>query len=219
VEDGLGSSSALGLAVVVAIAKLRGIDLSLWQLASLVHRQQVARQGYGSGCDVATQLLGGFVQFSRAGEVWPGQVRKLAVGAQPWLRVFVGGAGAPTTETLQKTMPWLSTRWSLLKALSDHFIKALTDSLVAGLTPACIEAASKLSFFWQGSPCFAHEVWQVITSLQGFNQGWTIKPTGAGGADALLYIGEPEAFHAVSASLRPGGWEPLMVDWCERGLE
>lgn len=265
VSDGIGSSSALRLAVSMAMAeashawptsnsqsaayqpnaatadpalgnKTAGLDGLVqqrdWQPARMALALQRAAQGSASGYDVATQFVGGLVQFTGADSLadWPGSVATLpspSVHALSQLvQVFVGGKGAATGPLLQSTQAWLLANgvWAEFCQRSDALVKAFDQALAEGkvqsesayaLYRACAAHRQLLS----AAPAFPHEIAAALAKIPGIDQEFSWKTTGAGGDDAILLIGAPSHRGQAEAVLRRLGRRPLGVDFTDRGAE
>ena len=120
VRFGMGSSSALRLATLLAIANasrktnLTNLsDPTLWQIASTALSLQQNRQhGVASGYDIVTQMLGGLVLSTPAGAKtnqleFKNQKRMPIGGLEEWVHIYVGGEGSPTADLVSQTMNWL----------------------------------------------------------------------------------------------------------------
>jgi mevalonate kinase len=231
VKHGLGSSSALRLGVCGAFfalqqAEKHGFAQSIpreslnaaWQLQS-------EAQGLASGYDVVTQYVGGLVEFNfdYSDNKWvPHWFKHHRDGLDSFVHVYVGGCGAPTTQTVQTTASWLDFGSRLDKFLdvSETLIDAFnlciqqpnTTSLKA-LIAAC--AASRAQF--AGSPHFPGNIAANLGLLPGIDKKWTWKTTGAGGEDAILLIGEQHETVAAAARLTELGWHRLNVKFSDMG--
>lgn len=148
INFGIGSSSALRLGIMLAMARGAGkapFDIygatskdqgSLsWDLARAAFALQKNHQKLGSGYDIATQLMGGIVLMEPAAtdeiQRWPGKVTRMTDGASSRLsevvHVFVGGEGAATGPTARDTLAWLDSSGTFpqLMAASESLIDEL----------------------------------------------------------------------------------------------
>jgi mevalonate kinase len=218
VRHGLGSSSALRLAVAKAFATAVNAQPSdAWQLAKLAFESQRKHQTQASGYDVATQWLGGTVLFRRTSdEPWPGTVQQLpsiCACLNQWVHPFAGGKGAPTATTLISTRSWLDqqNRWDELMAASE----ALIDEILAlrettgKLSKSLIAAVQRQRHVFEDAPGFPRNLFAELARISGFDDEWTAKTTGAGGEDAILIFADRERLEFVELTLRELGWNRL----------
>lgn len=216
VRAGLGSSSALRIGTLMALAAASGQDLHPWAIGRDAFDLQRRAQGRASGYDFATQLAGGVISFQRDGgtATWPGRAERLgrpAEGAVPQvLRVVAGGRGAPTAKTMGGTFEYLESRGLLAdllprsEALVDAFVQALGEGAP---TKALIAAVPPMRALFEESPAYPAATAQALKNLPGCDRSWTFKTTGAGGEDALLLIGGPDELTAPLQALAARGWK------------
>ncbi len=165
ISAGLGSSSALCLATMLAAASLAGkqrenslrvegrpsrssfafADAQEFFLAAGRQALAVQRsaQGFASGYDIATQLRGGLVVFRHDEHTWPKELRVLPEEARGALSSLVGIytaelGGAPTT-----TVGGAMSR-SLIGAGKVAKVCALSEEVVAALLSVFAGAESTL---------------------------------------------------------------------------
>lgn len=230
VEDGFGSSSALRLALLMALKALQlkpvsehGIpeDMS-WSLARKAWQLQLHEQSSASGYDVATQLAGGCVVLQPRNQDWPGISKQIYTKQPSWLRVMRGGKGAPTGPVLKRTMDWLrsNNRFNEVLASSEKAIDAFVTSIQdegADINSfrELIKNVALLRRCFEKVPDFPLNIHRQLQRFPDIDITWTYKTTGAGGEDALIFIGKPEALSKPIACLEAIGWielsSPLMV--------
>ena len=96
-QMGLGSSAAVTVAVLAALAGAQGRDLepgALWKAGTKIIRK--VQGGVGSGADVAASAHGGCLRFRTE----PAEVEKLAT--EPPLTVLYSGSKMPTPEVIAR---------------------------------------------------------------------------------------------------------------------
>ena len=129
------------------------------------------------------------------------------------LRVMVGGAGAPTGDTMRATGAWLEERGVLSdlvrisREIVPAFVTALTED-ARDLGPLLRLTEDHRSLMAQ-SPRFPGELARVLNRLPGRGTTWSWKTTGAGGEDALLLVGRREHTNAAADALQQLGWTDL----------
>ncbi len=239
IEDGIGSSSALRLGMLLALHAFNRqgedknpLDISpkeQWKLAKAAWQLQLASQKKASGYDIATQLMGGLTSMKPqlSASNWPGAMSskegsdQLANEAKRWIVVMRGGKGAPTKDVMGRTLAWLDQH-ELHASLSkysekavDAFMEFFQSDMQKGFGEL-IGAVKNLRKIFESSPDFPATVDKALKSLAGIDNHWTYKTTGAGGEDALLIIGHPDCLRAPVETLEKLGWSrldaPLMVE-------
>ena len=231
VKHGIGSSSALRLGVCAAFLALRhGADLTrpggisieathaAWQLQS-------ESQGVASGYDIISQFAGGLAEFSFEYEQnkWkPKWFRHELEGLNDIVHVFVGGKGAPTSQTIQTTSSWLDggNRFERLHDISETLVDAFNLAIqwpdnknVRKLSSACGAARHLLS----ASPHFPNELAAELSAISGLDQTWSWKTTGAGGEDAIILIGTRANIQPAAEKLWSAGWHRLEHQFTMKG--
>jgi phosphomevalonate kinase len=230
---GIGSSSALGLGVLFGLALFSGNQdnppcLKDWKDPWTIARiaLDLARQNQGglaSGYDLLCQLLGGIPCFELPEDqnLWPGhKIRSLIYGekfVQDHIHLFFleKGPGAPTAPLLKKQTQWFAqdpNSRATLTSLNRPIVETLSQKLEKS-------EAFDLDFFFMirelrlflgHSPAFETPIHNSIKRLDlGLDQTWTYKSTGAGGEDALIFFGPPDAIAPVEQELKILGWKRL----------
>jgi mevalonate kinase len=218
ISHGLGSSSAMRLAVAEAMLKASGQSQSdTWQVPELAYRSQLKRQGRASGYDIATQWVGGSVLFRRHDDQpWPGTVRRipgLSDALNRWVHPLVGGTGAPTGSHVSSMSSWLDQNdcWEQVLAASETLIEELLllTANTTDLPQSLIMAVKAHRQIFESAPNFPHRVFDELKRLTQFDQSWTAKTTGAGGEDAILIFAAPEQMEFVELAAGELGWQRL----------
>lgn len=247
VSYGIGSSSALRLAVCMAMATAAKVwphqaapsntypyDINSsdgeWQAARMAVALQRAAQGSASGYDVATQFVGGLVSFqgAEAIEAWPGSVSVLPASCiQPlsnMVQVYVGGSGAPTGPLLQSTRSWLISlgRWEEFCQLSENLVTAFTTAFMQPDSPnhqrELYRACAAHRRILSAAPQFPLKIAAALAEIPGLDEYFSWKTTGAGGDDAILLLG-PASYRAQAAAvLQSLGRKPLAWPFTAHGV-
>lgn len=235
VSHGIGSSSALRLAVLMALNALApegrrlGSTLDVARHAWLLQREA---QALASGYDVATQLTGGLVEFrnpaarrpmiaspvAEDSDQWPVEItrhERLIEPARELVHPFVGGRGAPTGKVTIETLAWLDQQGRLEPLLAasedlvDAFHSALAERFDAHAQSHLIACVREHRSLFEGSPHDPSPLRAALMRLPGFDHTWSFKTTGAGGEDAILLIGEPTCLALATDTLYRMGWDRL----------
>ena len=222
IEHGIGSSSALRLGICAAFFTLnsplasqsknipREAIEAAWQLQS-------EGQGIASGYDIVSQYTGGLVEFSYEYEnnKWkPHWFRHNLAAASEIVHIFVGGSGAPTTQTLQTMASWLDggNRAERLMDTSEWLVDAFNEAIQWPSTAnlkRLITATSLSRGLFTGNPHFPNIVAAALAEVPGLDQTWSWKTTGAGGEDAILLIGGALETKEAAKRLWKEGWHRL----------
>lgn len=233
IADGIGSSSALRLGICAAFQLLKndrdtsrptGIALDCVKQAWAL---QTENQGSASGYDIATQYVGGLVEFTYHYEdnVWTPKWFKHELEAlKDYVHVFVGGNGAPTSSTLQSTASWLDSgvRFDRLVETSENLVDAFLNAIRWPSTDtyrrliSCVAAQRAI---FAASPHFPISVAEVLANLPGLDSRWSWKTTGAGGEDAILIIGPRHAILPAEEALSGRGWRRLAGGFTSTGIQ
>lgn len=238
VSHGVGSSSALRLGTLLAMEELARLVAGaakararseLWQTARAAYELQLAAQSRASGYDIATQLVGGLVRFRLGIDAasWPGEATQLDDKAQATMaslvHVFVGGAGAPTTQVMGSTSAWLaeSDRLARLGSATDELLAQFEETFSNGATEANLRSLARAigehRRALEGSPNFPSALAAALSKVSGLDDTWSFKTTGAGGEDALLLIGSVATIQDAETVLRKQGWKRLLAGFDTTG--
>lgn len=232
IADGIGSSSALRLGVCAAFQLLKNDrDLSRPSGVSLESVKQAwalqsENQGMASGYDIATQYVGGLVEFTYHYEenVWtPKWFKHDLETLKDYVHVFVGGNGAPTSSTLQTTASWLDggVRFERLidtsENLVDSFLNAIRWPSIDNFRRLIMCTSAQRAIFAAG-PHFPLSVAEALANVPGVDNKWSWKTTGAGGEDALLLIGPRSALTHAEEALGTLGWHRLNAPFTASGI-
>ncbi|NRA66586.1 MAG: hypothetical protein HRU19_19005 [Pseudobacteriovorax sp.] len=209
IEDGIGSSSALCLSILASLNHLIDAQLNLESIMSLARQFQLHHQGFASGYDIATQSHGGLICCRCLDDgFFIEQIPQSRLAKA--ISIFTGGEGAPTGIIGGSTRQWLyqTSGWERLEHLSESAIDALllyAQGQSSSITFAIPSLLSHLEFFGD-SPSFPHKVFHGIKQVPGFGQTWILKPTGAGGEDAMLAFHEGDLPEQVIDHMSQLGW-------------
>ncbi|MFK4071310.1 phosphomevalonate kinase [Streptomyces sp. NPDC029674] len=216
---GLGSSGAVTVATVAAVASYSGLDLSHDARYRLAMLATAGLDAKASGGDLAAQTWGGWIAYRapdrpavldlarRAGveealrAPWPGfEVRRLP---QPrGLSLEVGWTGTPaSTTTLVSGLDRKAWRGSAshrrFVATSNDFVRAATDALESGDSDGLLtqirRARRELARIDEeaGLGIFTPQLTELCDAAEA--AGGAAKPSGAGGGDCGIALLDAEA--------------------------
>jgi mevalonate kinase len=182
-------------------------------------------QGHASGYDIVCQSLGGLVEFSFEYEEskWkPKWFKHSLEGLSQIVHIFVGGKGAPTTQTMQTMSSWLDggNRFERLMEVSETLVDAFNVAIqwpdaiqIKKLAQAC--GASRGLF--AASPMFPTNIAEALSNIPGLDKSWSWKTTGAGGEDAIILVGTKQMTQNAAEKLKEIGWEPSSAQFSMNG--
>lgn len=214
VSDGLGSSSALFYALWSAFyewSRIQHIGVteprSSLQLAQLAFEDQRKYQGVGSGYDILTQSLGGFVKMRLDDTNWPGSFSNLeTLNFSEYLKVYVGGEGTSTPGQTKSVMAEISENDLMpeLKSEQAKLIYLLAESLNPSYREVCAQFARCRQVL--SSTDYLHPCFSKLLDLEHLDCSWSFKPTGAGGVDAVLVFCNPQGEELAERALAKVGY-------------
>lgn len=235
---GIGSSSALIISIISSLRiykeiikkgdKFKNKDLMSLEKylsdAKVGFNWQRENQKRASGYDFLTEVVGGFVAFESGivhkKDIWLYEFNHIntVYDKNKYFRLYVGGKGAPTTSTTNRTYAQLKEKnlFISLKKINDkitnettkfinnyeikinNFLYIIKDTFKEHLN-IISETDGKLPEKW-----VSH-----IISLEGFEKSFNFKSTGAGGEDALLFIGDFDSVPNLDSDLKKIGLHRL----------
>lgn len=223
---GLGSSAAILVASLAAIAADRGLtdDASLqravFEPALLAHR---VAQGGGSGVDVAASTYGGAViAVSQSGKL---DVRAASIPEGLVIEVLFAGKPASTPELIGRVKALKASAPGDYTALLEHLdtaARAARSAFEAGSGAAFIGAlrAQLDGLTALGQRASAPIVTPEVTRLadQAAREHAVVLPAGAGGGDVALYVGRHEPSESMRRAITDAHHERLDLKLGARGV-
>jgi mevalonate kinase len=189
--SGLGSSSAVTVATITALAAVSGVSLTPTQLFQLSFDTVLtAQHGRASGFDVASAVYGGTIYYQNQGE----EIRPVVVNDLP-LMIIHSGVKASTTELVGRVAR-LQQQYPQHLARIFRGIAALVNDAVPLLELGDFESLGQLMNFNQG---YLNALGVSTGRLDGLVAGAIkygasgAKISGAGGGDCVIALAEPAA--------------------------
>lgn len=189
ISYGLGSSSAITVAVVRALAELCGAAMSLDDVFQMAYAAVLDVQGEGSGVDVAAAVCGGTVYYIKGGA----KLEPLPLAALP---IVIGYSGEKvSTLNYIGQVKQLYTRQPAIVAHLFDMMTEIVEQAKANFTEGNWQTVGELANLHQG----LLEALGVVTP-QLFNPiyaareagAYGAKLSGAGGGDCMFaFIDEP----------------------------
>jgi phosphomevalonate kinase len=224
---GLGSSAAILVASLAALeldAEPTLDDAALarrvFDAALCAHR---IAQGGGSGIDVAASAFGGILRFQLPSE---GAVLPATAPAElptPLaIRVWASTSSASTSAMLEGVAALRKARPGEYRAVLDELggaaEAAVQSKSAAAYVAACRRQLVSLTELGRLAqvPIVTSEVAELDRAAQG--AGATVLPSGAGGGDVVLIVGEEPPHADLEACARRLGLVPLNVALGARGV-
>lgn len=225
IQHGVGSSSALRFGVLLGFQSLYGnSDLNAptnagdrWDIARECYLMQKNFQKHASGYDIATQNIGGLVvmkPLTSETDTWPGIITRLSgreKSLNKLITTYVSEVGAATKPLVNDVLDWLDSNqlWNTLNTFSENLISGFIDAIdkpdSKEVLNSLIVMVKEHRDFFKSAPSFPVEVLNTLKNLDGFDESWTFKTTGAGGKDAILIIGSKPC-EQLNKSLESIGW-------------
>ena len=202
ISYGLGSSSAVTVASIAALAELFKVTVSSAEVYTMAVDAVLEVQGKGSGFDVASAIYGGTLYFEKGGKV----IEPLEV---PELPIVIGFSGDKVSTT------------NLIDQVAG--LKARHPETVEGIFEVMHEIV------WQASRFLDIQDWESLGDLMNINQGlldglgvstpqlakqifaarkagaFGAKLSGAGGGDCMFALVDPGKKQQVSEAIEKAG--------------
>jgi mevalonate kinase len=210
---GLGSSSAVTVAMIKGLAELFKIKIKKRQIFDLAYKTVLDIQGVGSGFDVAAAVWGGTLYFKTGGKV----IKPLRAADIP-LVVGYTGIKADTAALIRKVKEKLDRQPLLVNGIFDKHA-AMVESAVRAL-----EAANWFglgSLFNIAQACLEQldisspELTRLIVAARRAG-ALGAKLSGAGGGDCMIALADDEA---VEAAITAAGGEIIPTRTGVKGVQ
>lgn len=214
---GFGSSSAVTVAVLAALAAFYKTEISQRELFDLSYRVVMDVQGTGSGFDVAAAAYGGTLYYQKGGV----KLEPLTVDySDISLVVGYSGVKSNTVEIVNE----VARKKELYPEKFDKIMKAiagLVDNAKEHLLSKEWDRVGKLMDFNQEflrDLGVSTEKLESLISAAKKSGALGAKLSGAGGGDCMIAICEKSKKEAVAAAITAAGGEVLDVAWNVEGV-
>lgn len=220
---GLGSSAAILVASLAALALAAGgraDDPTLLERALAAHR---AAQGGGSGVDVAASVRGGTLIARRSEQGLVTEQVRLPRGLV-W-EVWAGGQPASTADFVrsvaalaERDEPRFTERMAALVRHAEGAARAVRDGDASGLLSHLSGQRRGLAGLGQaaGIPIVTPELEELASLAE--REGAVVIPSGAGGGDVALFVARARPSASLSALRERLGHERLELELEARGV-
>lgn len=206
---GFGSSAAVVVATLQALAVLFGRQPTKRQIFDLAYQVILAVQGIGSGFDVAAVIFGGTLYFVTGGKV----IENL--NSQELLPLVVGYTGIKSSSVnFIKQVAQKKQKYSQRVERIFQAIRKLVDQAKTALVTSDWGKLGKLMDFNQeylrdlgvSSP----KLEELILAAKKAG-AWGAKLSGAGGGDCMIALARGDKREAISKAIRGAGGEVVNI--------
>ena len=215
VKLGIGSSAALTVALVTALASVMGDETAVGAVAAIAHRD--FQNGAGSGVDIATSAAGGLLEF-RKGE--PG-ISKLAWPKGLKFALLWSGVAASTRDRVDRLA--LSDTKPSRARLSDEAAKcahAWVEGDADKLIEDCRNYITALLSFSVDHDLGIFEAGHDGLAKDALADGLAYKPCGAGGGDVGIVLATDSArLSAFVTRAKAAGFKQLDIELDSNGVQ
>ncbi len=215
-EFGFGSSSAVTVGVVKALANLFKIDMSKEELFKLSYKSVLDVQGVGSGFDLAAAIWGGTLYFVGGGKkIVPLKVKQLP------LVVGYTGIKADTPTVVKQVGRLYDGNHEVVSSIWETMSLIVTQARTA-LEAGDDKTVGELMNINQGLldaiGVNTPELFDLVTAARVAG-AYGAKLSGAGGGDCMLAWTDYENTNRVADAIEKAGGSVLNVDCNAKGVE
>jgi mevalonate kinase len=182
---GLGSSSAVSVATIHALAALFSVHLEQREVFEMAYAAVMDVQGAGSGIDVAAAVYGGTLYYRRQ----PRQIEPLEIAALP-LVIGYSGEKVSTTNYLRQVATLRQRHPAYIEQLFD-FMGVLADHAVTALRSGNWQIVGELANLHQGLlDALGVTTPQLFLPIYAAREAgaYGAKLSGAGGGDCMFAV-------------------------------
>ena len=216
VAVGLGSSSAISVAIVAAVGQLFDMDLSSEEIFSLSLDAERFVHGNPSGIDQRVSTFGGILLY-RKGE------RTTKIRCPVDLPLVIGNTGKNrSTGALVESVRGLRERHSAVMSQLTHAVGGLVDEGVAALSAGDLKAFGELMYINHGllvSAGVSTESLDRLVYAAKASGALGAKLTGAGGGGCVVVLCEPGTQTEVAEGLKEVGGEAMIIEKAGTGVQ
>lgn len=205
---GFGSSAAVTVATLKALASLFQKETQPRELFELAYRTVLAVQGIGSGFDVAAAIYGGTFYFVTGGKI----IEPLAIKELP-LTVGYTGVKADTTTLIKQVAQKKEKNPEKVERIFQAIAK-LVEEAKFRMLEGDWERVGKLMDFNQEylrDLGVSSEKLEVLISAAKKAGAWGAKLSGAGGGDCMIALALRQKQEAVERAITEAGGEVIRV--------
>jgi len=216
INYGFGSSAAVTVAVLFALAKLNNYKLTKRQLFDLAYKTIIDVQGVGSGFDAAAAIYGGTLYFVTAGKT----IKPLKINNPP---LIIGYTGIKAdTSTLIKIVsqkkrnnPEIISR---IFADISYLVKKAKKALEKKDYPKVGEYFNFNQGLLESLGVNTPTLSNLIYSAKDAG-AYGAKLSGAGGGDCMIALAPKNKIKKVKKAITSAGGKIINVNCCAQGVK
>jgi len=212
---GFGSSAAVTVCVIKALAELTGNNLSQNELFDLSYLTVLEVQGKGSGFDAASAVYGGTLYFVTGGKT----IEPLVISNLP-LIVGYSGIKADTVTLMNQVKTSFANKQDHLNEIYrsiEVLVKAAKDNLVKKDWGKCGDLMNKNQAYLSEIGVSSEKLDKMITAAREAG-AYGAKLSGAGGGDCMIAISPAENEAKVNETITKVGGQLIRVETNAEGV-
>ena len=215
-EFGFGSSSAVTVGVVKALANLFEIDMSKEELFKLSYKSVLDVQGVGSGFDLAAAIWGGTLYFGGGGkEIVPLKVKRLP------LVVGYTGIKADTPTIVKRVGRLYDGNQEVVNRIWETMaliVRQARTALETGNDKTVGELMNINQGLLDAIGVNTPELFGLVSAAREAG-AYGAKLSGAGGGDCIIAWVNHESINNVADTIKKAGGSVLNVDCNAEGVK
>lgn len=217
---GLGSSSAITVATIAAVAELLEINHQPRDLFDMAYTAVLDVQGKGSGIDVAAAVYGGTVYYITGDTVTDASIEPINI---PSLPLVIGYSGDKvSTTSLISHVAGLRTKYRAFIEPILHMMgeisTAARDDMIAGNWQNVGELMNIHQGLLDSLGVSVPQLANPIFAARGAG-AWGAKLSGAGGGDCMFALVDPALQHNVEQAIESANGEIVHLEPNAPGVE
>lgn len=205
---GLGSSSAITVAMIKALAAFTQIELSMRDIFEMAYQAVLNVQGAGSGVDVAAAVCGKTVYYVKGGST-------MELLETPALPIIIGYSGekVPTTNYLTHVKMLQATHAEIVNQVFN-MMGSITEDAKNRMLTGDWQQLGALANLHQGlldtlgvtTPQLFLPIYAARTA-----GGWGAKLSGAGGGDCMFTFAPPDKRPMIADAIEKVGGQVVDI--------
>jgi len=215
-EFGLGSSSAVTVSTLRALAELFGIKIEKKELFELAYKTVLDIQGVGSGFDIAAAIWGGILYFVTGGKsIKPLKTKKLP------LIIGYTGIKADTASLVKMVAEEIKNKPTKINQIFDKIVK-IVNQAKRELESSNFEKVGQLMNLNQDLlrklGVSSRELENLIEAALAAGASGA-KLSGAGGGDCMIALYPKEKLNSIKMAIEKAGGKIIKVKIPAQGVK
>lgn len=214
-EYGLGSSAAVTVATIAALARLMEKKIQQKEVFEIAYRTILDIQGRGSGFDAASATFGGLLYFISEGKV----MEPLSATAIP-LVIGYTGTKADTVSQILEVEKKMKAQPKRVERIFDA-VAGLVDDAKTKIEEGDWERVGRLMDFNQDylrDLGVSSEKLETLISAAKSAGAWGAKLSGAGGGDCMIALAPKNKRASIEAAIERAGGQVIRATPCAQGV-